>query len=326
MPADSVFCIRVRPSDEGKRLDVLLASLLEACTRSFAAGLIAAKKVRVDGRPKKPGYRVKSGETISGSIPEPVPIEFKPEPIPLNIIYEDPHIVVVNKQPGLVVHPAPGHFSGTLVNGLLYHCPDLGEIGGELRPGIVHRLDKNTSGTLVVAKNGAAHANLSRQFKSRKVKKDYLALVYGHMKSSAGSIKLPIGRHPVDRKRMSTVSPRGRTAETEWKIRAQLQGIALLEVHLKTGRTHQIRVHCAAMHHPIVGDRVYGPRKPEKTLDRRRLPSDKLLPILKSVERQMLHAWRLSFRHPHSGKVLAFESRLPEDMAAIIQKIREIGS
>jgi 23S rRNA pseudouridine1911/1915/1917 synthase len=326
MPADSVFRICVRPSDEGKRLDVLLASLLDDCTRTFVAGLIVAEQVRVDGRLKKPGYRVKSGENISGNIPAPVPVEFKPEPIPLNIVYEDDHIVVVNKQPGLVVHPAPGHFSGTLVNGLLYHCPDLGGIGGELRPGIVHRLDKNTSGTLVVAKNDAAHTNLSRQFKSRKVKKDYLALVYGNIKSPAGSIKLPIGRHPVDRKRMSTVSPRGRTAETEWQIKEQFQGIALLEVHLKTGRTHQIRVHCAAMYHPIVGDRVYGPRKPEKTLARDRQSSDKLLQILKSIERQMLHAWRLRFRHPHTGKAVAFESRLPEDMAAIIQRIRETGS
>jgi 23S rRNA pseudouridine1911/1915/1917 synthase len=326
MPADNLFRIRVRPSDEGIRLDVLLSSLLEDCTRTFAAGLIAAEQVRVDGRPKKPGYRVKSGENISGSMPAPVPVEFKPEPIPINIVYEDDHIIVVNKQPGLVVHPAPGHFSGTLANGLLYHCRELGGIGGDLRSGIVHRLDKNTSGILVVAKNDAAHMRLSRQFKSRRVKKDYLALVHGNMKSPAGSIKLPIGRHPVDRKRMSTVSPRGRTAETEWKIIEQFQGIALLEVHLKTGRTHQIRVHCAAMHHPIVGDRVYGPRKPQKTLDRRRLPSDKLLQILKSVERQMLHAWRLSFRHPHTGKAVTFESRLPEDMAIIIQRIREIGS
>jgi 23S rRNA pseudouridine1911/1915/1917 synthase len=326
MPVDRSFSIHVRPSDEGKRLDVLLASLLDDCTRTFAAGLIAAEHVRVDGHPKKPGYRVKSGENISGDIPAPVPVEFKPEPIPLNIVYEDDHIVVVNKQPGLVVHPAPGHFSGTLVNGLLYHCPDLDGIGGELRPGIVHRLDKNTSGILVVAKNDAAHTNLSQQFKSREVKKDYLALVYGNMKTPAGSIKLPIGRHPVDRKRMSTVSRRGRTAETEWKIREQFRGVALLEVHLKTGRTHQIRVHCAAMHHPIVGDRVYGPRKPEKTLDRGRLPSDKLLQILKSVARQMLHAWRLSFHHPHTGKAVKFESRLPEDMAEIIKEIREVGS
>jgi 23S rRNA pseudouridine1911/1915/1917 synthase len=325
MPADSVFSIRVRTSDEGQRLDVLLASLLTDCTRTFVAGLIADEHVRVDGRPKKPGYRVKSGENISGTIPAPVPIEFKPEPIPINIIYEDDHIVVVNKQPGLVVHPAPGHFSGTLVNGLLYHCPNLGGIGGELRPGIVHRLDKDTSGTLVVAKNDAAHTDLSRQFKSRKVKKDYLALVHGHMKSPTGGIKLPIGRHPVDRKRMSTVSPRGRTAETEWKTLEKFQGFALLEVHLKTGRTHQIRVHCSALHHPIVGDKVYGPRKPVKAMTGDREKSDKILQILKSVRRQMLHAWRLGFRHPHTGEAVSFESPLPEDMGSIIQRIRDLG-
>ena len=232
---------------------------------------------------------------------------------------------MVNKQPGLVVHPAPGHFSGTLVNGLLYHCPDLGGIGGELRPGIVHRLDKDTSGTLVVAKNNAALTNLSRQFKSRKIQKQYLALVHGDVKKTAGSIKLPIGRHPVDRKRMSTVSPRGRTAETAWSVKEQFQWFTLLEVDLKTGRTHQIRVHCVALGHPIVGDKVYRPRKLQKTIARDYLQSDKIVQVLKSVQRQMLHAWRLSFRHPHTGKAVSFESPLPEDMTEIIQKIRDIG-
>ena len=324
MPADRAFRICVKSSDEGQRLDVLLASLLSDYTRTFLAGLIADGHVRVNGRPQKAGYRVKPGESISGTIPAPVPIEFKPEPIPLNIIYEDDHIVVVNKQPGLVVHPAPRHYSGTLVNGLLHHCPDLGGIGGELRPGIVHRLDKDTSGTLVVAKNDNAHTGLSRQFKSRKVKKDYLALVYGHMKYPTGSTKLPIGRHPVDRKRMSTVSPRGRTAETQWKTREEFEEFALLEVHLKTGRTHQIRVHCSALHHPIVGDKVYGPRKPEKIIAANRSQTDTILQILKSVKRQMLHAWRLGFQHPHTGEEVSFESPLPEDMAAIIQRIRDL--
>ena len=326
MPANNAFSISVRPSDAGKRLDVLVAELLADCTRTFAAGLIAAEHIRVDGRSKKPGYRVKPGENVSGAVPPPVPIDLRPEPIAIDILYEDDHIVVVNKQPGLVVHPAPGHFSGTLVNGLLYHCPNLGGIGGELRPGIVHRLDKDTSGTLVVAKNDVAQTNLSRQFKSRQVGKEYLALVHGHFKSTSGSIKLPIGRHPVDRKRMSTVSSRARTAETQWRIIEQFQELALLKIHLKTGRTHQIRVHCAAMHHPVVGDRVYGPRKPAKTWDRVCLQSDKILQILKSIERQMLHAWRLSFRHPHTGKAVTFESPLPEDMDAIIKRIREVGS
>ena len=324
MPANDAIRIRVSPSDEGKRLDVLVASFLADCTRTYVAGLIGAKHIRVDGHIRKPGYRVKSGQKISGVIPPPVALEFKPEPIPIEILYEDDHIIMVNKPPGLVVHPAPGHFSGTLVNGLLYHCPDLGGIGGKLRPGIVHRLDKDTSGTLVVAKNDAAHTHLSRQFKSRKIQKQYLALVHGDVKKKTGSIKLPIGRHPVDRKRMSTVSPKGRMAETAWSVKKQFQGFALLEVDLKTGRTHQIRVLCAALNHPIVGDKVYRPRKLEKTIARDHPQSDKILPLLKSVKRQMLHAWRLSFQHPHTGKAVSFESPLPEDMTDIIQRIRQL--
>ena len=324
MPAKGAFSIRVKPSDQDKRLDVLVASVLSDCTRTFVAGLIAAEHIQVDGQPKKPGYRVKSGEKISGVIPPPVSVEFKPEPIPIDILYEDDHIIVVNKQPGLVVHPAPGHFSGTLVNGLLYHCPDLGGIGGELRPGIVHRLDKDTSGTMIVAKNDAAHRHLSRQFKSRQIKKEYLALVYGNLKTATGSIKLPIGRHPVDRKRMSTVSPKGRTAETVWRVKAKFKGFTLLALNLKTGRTHQIRVHCAALHHPIVGDKVYGPRKLEKSIAKIHKQADKLLPVLKSVGRQMLHARRLSFVHPHSAKAVSFESPLPADMTRLIDSIKKL--
>jgi 23S rRNA pseudouridine1911/1915/1917 synthase len=325
MPAKGAFSIRVKSSDEDKRLDVLVASLLSDCTRTFVAGLIVAEHIQVDGQPKKPGYRVKSGQKISGVIPPPVPVKFKPEPIPIDILYEDDHIIVVNKQPGLVVHPAPGHFRGTLVNGLLYHCPDLGGIGGELRPGIVHRLDKDTSGTMIVAKNDAAHHHLSRQFKSRQIKKEYLALVHGILKTATGSIKLPIGRHPVDRKRMSTVTHKGRTAETDWRVKEEFQGFTLLSLNLKTGRTHQIRVHCAALHHPIVGDKVYRPRKLEKTLAKGPKRSDNLLQVLKSVDRQMLHAWRLSFTHPYSAKAVSFESPLPSDMAGLIDSLRKMN-
>jgi 23S rRNA pseudouridine1911/1915/1917 synthase len=325
MPAKGAFSIRVKSSDEDKRLDVLVASLLSDCTRTFVAGLIVAEHIQVDGQPKKPGYRVKSGQKISGVIPPPVPVKFKPEPIPIDILYEDDHIIVVNKQPGLVVHPAPGHFRGTLVNGLLYHCPDLGGIGGEFRPGIVHRLDKDTSGTMIVAKNDAAHHHLSRQFKSRQIKKEYLALVHGILKTATGSIKLPIGRHPVDRKRMSTVTHKGRTAETDWRVKEEFQGFTLLSLNLKTGRTHQIRVHCAALHHPIVGDKVYRPRKLEKTLAKGPKRSDNLLQVLKSVDRQMLHAWRLSFTHPYSAKAVSFESPLPSDMAGLIDSLRKMN-
>ena len=324
MPAKGAFTIRVKPSDEAKRLDVLVASFLSGHTRTFVAGLITGEHIRVDGRPKKPGYRVKSGEQISGVIPSPAPVEFKPEPIPLDILFEDEHIIVINKQPGLVVHPAAGHFSGTLVNGLLYHCPDLGGIGGELRPGIVHRLDKDTSGTLVVAKNDAAHTHLSRQFKSRQVKKVYLALVHGSVKSTTGSVKLPIGRHPVDRKRMSTVSARGRSAQTDWTVKEQFHDFTLLELNLKTGRTHQIRVHCHAIHHPIVGDNVYRPKKLAKTIGKGDEQSARILSLLKTVRRQMLHAWRLSFTHPYTKEAVFYESPLPADMAEIIRHICEI--
>jgi 23S rRNA pseudouridine1911/1915/1917 synthase len=322
MPAKGAFTFRVKPSDEAQRLDVLVASFLSNRTRTFVAGRITAGDICVDGRPRKPGYRVKSGEQISGVIPPPAPVEFKPEPIPLDVLFEDGHIIVVNKQPGLVVHPAPGHFSGTLVNGLLYHCPDLGGIGGELRPGIVHRLDKDTSGTLVIAKNDAAHTHLSRQFKARQVQKRYLALVHGIVQSSTGSVNLPIGRHPVDRKRMSTVSPRGRSAQTDWKVKERFHGATLLELNLKTGRTHQIRVHCAALHHPIVGDAVYRPRKSGKTPARNRRQPDEISRLLNSVARQMLHAWRLRFTHPHTGKTMSFESAVPPDMQALIDALR----
>ena len=326
MSAKGAFTIRVKPSDEAKRLDVLVTSFLAVHTRTFVAGLISDEHIRVDGRPKKPGYRVKAGEQISGVIPPPEPVDFKPEPIPLDILFEDEHIVVVNKPPGLVVHPAPGHFSGTLVNALLDHCPDLGGIGGELRPGIVHRLDKDTSGTLVVAKTDAAHAHLSRQFKSRQVQKKYLAVVHGNVKSPSGSVKLPIGRHLTDRKRMSTAGPRGRSAQTDWTVKERFDGFTLLELDLKTGRTHQIRVHCNAIHHPIVGDKVYRPRKLEKTIGRGDQQSDQILSLLKTVHRQMLHAWRLSFSHPCTKEVVFYESPLPADMVDLIRRFREIMS
>ena len=260
----------------------------------------------------KPSYRLKAGDSVSGQLPAPQPSGFQPEPIPIRILYEDAHIILINKPPGLVVHPAPGHFSGTLVNGLLYHCPDLGAIGAEIRPGIVHRLDKDTSGTLVVAKNAAAMEHLAAQFKNRTVLKDYLALVHGAMPGEIGAIRLPIGRHPVDRKRMSTRSRKGREAETGWRVVRGLGRFTLLELHLKTGRTHQIRVHCAAIGHPIVGDPVYGWRR--STAD-----SGTIQPLLADVHRQMLHAWRLEIDHPAGGGRMRFESPLPEDMERLIE-------
>jgi len=298
----------------GIRLDVFLAEHLPGCSRSLAGQLITSRQFKVNGQIRKPSYRLKADDIVSGHIPAPQPSEFQAEPIPLEILYEDAHILAINKPPGLVVHPAPGHRSGTLVNGLMYHCPDLGPIGSEIRPGIVHRLDKDTSGTLVVAKNAAALEHLAAQFKSRSVRKDYLALVYGEMTADSGTIRMPIGRHPVDRKRMSTRSRRGREAETGWRVARRLGGFTLLELRLKTGRTHQIRVHCAAIHRPIVGDAVYGRSKPPSG-------AADLQALLAGVGRQMLHAWRLDIDHPHTGERLRFESPLPEDMEHLIAEL-----
>lgn len=309
------FSIDAGDPDAGKRLDVFMGERLACCSRSFAAQLISHDCVRVNGQPRKPGYRLRSGDVVSGCLPPPTPSGLLAEPIPLQILFEDEHIVVVNKQPGLVVHPAPGHYSGTLVNGLLHHCPDLGAIGTEIRPGIVHRLDKDTSGTLVVAKNAPALERLAAQFKSRGVRKDYLALVCGEFSEDAGTIRLPIGRHPVDRKRMSTASRKPREAETRWRVQGRFPGVCLLEVALKTGRTHQIRVHLAAIRHPIVGDPVYGRRKTDGPKSETAAGA---LGIISEARRQMLHAWRLGFTHPHSGLWVQFESPLPEDMAELI--------
>jgi 23S rRNA pseudouridine1911/1915/1917 synthase len=323
MSPDDAFRIDVVDTEQGQRLDVLISTHLPNCSRSLAANLIAAEKVSVDGRPKKPGYRVRTGDRIQGCLPEPQLLDFKPEPIEINRIFEDSHIIVINKPAGLVVHPAPGHYSGTLVNALLYHCPDLKGIGGKLRPGIVHRLDKDTSGALVIAKSAAAQAYLAQQFKTRTVMKDYLAMVYGEFDTNHGKICLPIGRHPTDRKRMSVTSRRQREAETLWKISEQFKGMTLLELRLKTGRTHQIRVHCAAMGHPIVGDPVYHPRKLLKNLTQTfpGIPAH-LVEVVKSAGRQMLHAWRLGFVHPETGEKMMFEAPLAEDMATLLNVLR----
>jgi 23S rRNA pseudouridine1911/1915/1917 synthase len=320
---NGAFTIIVEESDAGRRLDTAVASHLPDCSRSLAATLITSQNILVDQQPKKPGYRIRFGDKIQGHIPAPELIEYEPEPIPLHILYQDRHIIVINKQPGLVVHPAPGHSSGTLVNALLFHCPDLGAIGGEIRPGIVHRLDKDTSGTMIAAKSAAAHEELARQFKAREVQKKYLALVYGDVKSDTGEIKLPIGRHPVDRKRMSTTTRKGRAAETAWQVRERLDGITLLELNLKTGRTHQIRVHCATIGHPVVGDPVYRPRKLFTDLkDKLSNHSPPIIAALKSADRQLLHAWQLGLTHPNTGKYMTFEAPLPADMVKLMEGLR----
>jgi 23S rRNA pseudouridine1911/1915/1917 synthase len=311
--------ITVEAPDDGKRLDFFISAVLRDCSRSLAAELIKAGRIRVCDGVKKAGYRVRTGDEICATIPSPTPTAHEPESIPLHILYEDAAIVVINKQPGLVVHPSPGHATGTLVNALLHHCPGIQAIGGELRPGIVHRLDRDTSGTMVIAKNAIAMKHLADQFKSRHVRKDYLALVYDVIKGDSGTVSLPIGRHPVDRKRMSILSRKTRTAETEWRVEERFNRATLLRVQIRTGRTHQIRVHCAAILHPVIGDPVYGGRK-------KNVKAEGLHPttqaLIKVAGRQMLHAWRLQLIHPITQSDVQFESPVPADMAAVIESLR----
>jgi 23S rRNA pseudouridine1911/1915/1917 synthase len=297
------------------RLDLFLAKALPLQSRSTISHLIKKGHIKVSGQICKAGYRIRSGDRISGSIPEPLPSLYLPEPIPLEILYEDDHLMVINKPAGLVVHPAPGHYTGTLVNALLYHCPDLKGIGGEIRPGIVHRLDKDTSGVMVVAKDEKTHQALSAQFKSRTVRKDYWALTHGPWLQETGSILLSIGRHPTDRKKMSVHSTRGRPAETLWQVESRFPGLTLVRATLKTGRTHQIRVHFAAVHHPIVGDPVYSGGKWLNRL----LPEVKR--IVSDVQRQMLHAKSLGFIHPETKTAMSFETNIPKDMAVILDQL-----
>lgn len=319
IPSSGEFTFLAQADDAGKRLDTALTHHLSNCTRSFAANLIRKGEVTVQGILKKPGYRVQEGDAIAGRFPPSQPIALQPEPIDIDILYEDEDLVVINKQPGLVVHPAPGHHGGTLVNALLYHCSDLKGIGGELRPGIVHRLDKDTSGVLVAAKNDATHVHLSTQFKSRTIKKTYLAFVHGDMETASGTIALSVGRHPVLRKKMSTQSRTGRKAETRWQALERFDQVTLLELQIKTGRTHQIRVHCAAIDHPVVGDPVYGRRTRKKGESKNAAAQ-----LIRTAPRQMLHAWRLGFVHPGEEKRVSFEAPIPSDMQALLDALRNL--
>ncbi len=312
------FTLTVEQPQVGVRLDSFLAARIGALSRSRAAELIADGTVRVEGGVKKPGYRVHEGERICGRIPPAQPcIAYLPEPIPIDVLYEDASLIVVNKPAGLVVHPAPGHFSGTLVNALLYRCPDLKGIGGELRPGIVHRLDKDTSGVLVAAKTADAQVHMAAQFKNRSVQKTYLALARGRFNKDSGRIDLPVGRHPTARKKMSTRSRRPRTADTRWQVKERFSGATLLEVSIHTGRTHQIRVHLAAVGRPVVGDPVYGGKH-------KRQVGSGAERLFAGAQRQMLHAWRLGFTHPASGEKLTFEAPLPHDFSDLLEKLRRV--
>ncbi|MDQ7096129.1 RluA family pseudouridine synthase [Desulfosporosinus sp. PR] len=289
----------------GLRLDVGVTGVLDK-SRSFVQDLIAAGQVKVNGLIKKSNYKVREGDRIVVTIPMPRPAAAEPENIPLAILYEDQDVLVVNKAQGMVVHPAPGAWTGTLVNALLYHCQNLSGINGVLRPGIVHRIDKDTSGILVVAKNDDAHQNLAAQLKVHSMERKYLAVVHGVIAEPSGTVDAPIGRDPADRKRMAVVMQHSKTAVTHYTVLERFKDMTYLEVHLETGRTHQIRVHMNYLRHPILGDPVYGPSKNRFGL-----------------KGQMLHAAHLGFFHPRSGDLMRFDAPVPEGFAQVIKKLRE---
>ncbi len=283
----------------GERLDKYVAEQCQI-SRSYAQKLIEAGLVAVNGRAAKASQKLNSGDRIAVSVPPASPISLAPEDIPLKVVYEDKDLIVVDKPAGLLVHPAAGQHTGTLVNAILARCPDLGEINGSVRPGIVHRLDKDTSGLMMVAKNEAAQRSLSRQIKQRSIKKGYLALVIGYLTPEHGAIDAPIGRHPKDRKRMAVVSG-GREARTDYKVVKYFDDYTLVKAMPETGRTHQIRVHFAAIGHPIFGDHIYGKKSP-------------------LLGRQFLHAHRLGFKLPSSGEFVEFSSELPPDLEAVLKQ------
>jgi 23S rRNA pseudouridine1911/1915/1917 synthase len=310
--------IIVPEGGETERLDGFVSRAAADLSRVAAQRLIEAGDILVDGLRRKPSLKLKGGERITIKIPPPVPAEPEAEAIPLAILYEDSHLVVVNKSAGMVVHPGAGNSCGTLVNALLGHCSDLSGIGGELRPGIVHRIDKDTSGILVVAKNDRAHLSLSDQFKVHSIKRIYFALVYGSPREDTGRVESVIGRHPVDRKRMSGKARHGKHAVTHWRVIGRYGGISLLRLRLETGRTHQIRVHLSETGHPLVGDDVYGGAARLSSVQ------DPLLrKLIKELGRQALHAKTLGFIHPATGEYLEFDTDLPEDMARIIRYLEK---
>ncbi len=286
--------------DSGKRIDQFLVEKDFSLSRARIQTLIKDGFVKVNNKEVKCSYKVKLSDNIHLIIPSEKPLELRPEPIDFEIIYEDPYIIVIDKPAGLVIHPAPGHYKGTLVHGLLYKCKDLSGIGGVLRPGIVHRLDKDTSGIMLVAKNDLSHTHLMNQFKEGIIEKEYWALVHGPVKEKEGIINMPITRHPVKRKQMY-VSESGKKAITLWRKIADLSNdIALISANPRTGRTHQIRVHMSYIGYPILGDHIYGRKRG------------------RFASRQMLHSKRIAFQHPGTGKKLEFSSHLPEDMKRFI--------
>ncbi|MGZ3513398.1 MAG: RluA family pseudouridine synthase [Thermodesulfobacteriota bacterium] len=311
------FSITVTKKGAERRLDQFLSETSLKLSRSRAKNLIQKHLISLNQKPTKPSAHVKTGDIVSGTLPEPEPLSLKPEPLPLTVLYEDSSIIVVDKPSGMVVHPAYGNPSGTMVNALLYHCKDLAGINGVLRPGIVHRLDKDTSGVMVVAKDDQAYHHLTKQFKNRMVKKVYRAIVYGTVSGDEGLIDSEIGRHPSERKRMSTRTRKGRPAITRWEKVEEFDGAALLEIFPQTGRTHQIRVHLSSIGHPILGDPLYGRKgRPGAIHD------PVLRKCVKRLNRQALHAQQLEFIHPRTGERVQFVSPMPRDMEEVLGWLR----
>ncbi len=315
-PPEMVFVID--DSDTGQRLDVFLSRHVKGCSRSHLQSLIKCGEVLINGLCGKPRYELRTMDRISVRLPRPEhAARLTPQTMPLDILYEDEDIVVINKAPGTVVHPGAGHAEGTLVHGLLAHCPRLATQGAPLRPGIVHRLDQHTSGAIVVAKSDAAYLDLIHQFKEHTVGKQYLALVYGSFSQSTGEVRTSLGRHPVDRKKIAVLEGKGREAVTHWQVEKAWEEVTLLRVTIETGRTHQIRVHLSHLHHPVVGDATYGGGKRKAHL----LKSEELREILVKVERQQLHAEVLAFRHPGTHEPLVFKAPLADDFALLLQQL-----
>ena len=308
-PGETVTTREYVVEEEEGRLDVFLVSMAPGLTRSQIRRLTGEGCVLLNGGVPKVGQKLRSGDRISITVPPPRPVELAPEVIPLNIVYQDGELLVVDKPAGLTVHPAPGHPSHTLVNALLGLCPDLQGIGGEPRPGIVHRLDKDTSGLMVVAKSSRAHLGISKQMKDRTVRKGYLALAWGRLEPAEGRIDAPVGRDPRNRKRMAVVAG-GREARTGYKVQRYLNGLSLVELSPETGRTHQLRVHLASAGHPLVGDSLYGNKRPPA------LPS---LPQEPALDRHFLHAHFLGFQHPTTGEYVEFSSPLPEELQTVLR-------
>jgi len=316
----------VEEKDRHSRLDVYLAERMGELSRSHIQKLIAKAYVTVNGAPARPGHKVQPGERISVTIPPAEPSDIRPEHIPLDVVYEDDQIIVINKPKGMTVHPAPGNRTGTLVNAVVAHSDDLSGIGGVERPGIVHRLDKDTSGLLVVAKTDVAHSSLQAQIQTRTAERRYLALVWGTTKFNEAVVDAPIGRHPTDRQKQAVIKDTNRytarEAVTHLKALERFEGFTLIEAKLDTGRTHQIRVHCAFIGHPVVGDPTYGGTKRTVSSSYSKLDQRDLARLIDDLHGQALHAFLLSFDHPVTGERMSFEAPLPPDIDALLGWLR----